>query len=530
MIIRFTKAEQEELDRIDKQYSAQINKLYDFQLNHIKNANRSGSLQDPEVVRADKEIRKLNAERASAIKEKTKEFEDIRFSKISRSPQKIKDNAQTQTKAIIERLQRTVRQYKPLTPEEEKQRLELLEGKTDSEILDMIEPFPDIFYDIIPEIETTGGETARLEADQIIDIIKKDLYRHYEKLSTEDCNNLDAFIEQAVYEALEKEPDKALTVNTAYFKIYHNKFIDNLQLMSNTRIQEIQETENKKRLYIEANGSIVEIKDWQDLNIQLGIPAHKLIITALSLLTKDTKHYSVIFPTKEFFEAAGYKIKNQTTYNTYVSRTNDCINTLRHLAILENSGKNGGDWIIAGGKADSKWIRITFHPLYAETLIGNKIIMQFPKALLKLSGQKSNAYFIGCKMALHNSIKNNVIRESNNSLQVETLLDSAEFPFIEDIRKQRASWIQKLRTPFETALDTLKEEGIISNWYYSGPKGKRLTPQERKKAVSTYETWSRTMIHFTMKDAPDMSSMIEKHEEQKNKTTKTRIKKRPSKK
>ena len=132
-----------------------------------------------------------------------------------------------------------------------------------------------------------------------------------------------------------------------------------------------------------------------------------------------------------------------------------------------------------------------------------------------MNGQKSNAYFLGCKMALHYFNKNNIVRESNICLKVETLLDSAEFPYIEDVREQKASWIQKIRTPFETALDTLKKEGVISSWYYSKPKGKKLTPQEREFARSSYESWSRTLVCFKMKDAPDMSNEIEDYKKRK---------------
>ena len=141
--------------------------------------------------------------------------------------------------------------------------------------------------------------------------------------------------------------------------------------------------------------------------------------------------------------------------------------------------------------------------------------MQFPKALLKMNGQKSNAYFLGCKMALHYFNSNNVVRGSNTCLKVETLLDAAEFPFIEEVREQKASWIQKIRTPLETALDTLKKEGVISSWYYCKPKGKKLNPQEREFARSVYEVWSRTLICFKMKDAPDMSDRIEDYKKRK---------------
>ena len=504
MIIRYTKAEQAALHSIDETYRSQINDL-------LKSMNKSNI----EEIKA--EIRKLDKEAKAELLEKHEELENLRFSKISNSPKKVLDNAKLQTKAILDKLLSLVSTYEPLTEDDMQRELEknLDKLETDEELLSIIEPLPFGFYDLIFDIKDTKGDVTKLSKKQITDFIKKDLRRHYEKIEPTERGNLDAFIEDAVSEALKGEPEQILEVPTAYFRVYHDKFIDNFQLMSNDRIQEVQETENKKRLYIEANGSIAEIRNWQDLNIQLGIPAHKLIMKALSLLTADTSHYTVVFSTKEFFKECGYKINNAATFNTYVTRTNECINTLRHVAVLENAGKNGGDWFIAGGKATAKWIRITFHPLYADDLISNNMITQFPKALLKMNGQKSNAYYLGCKMALHYFNKNNIVRESNICLKVETLLDSAEFPYIEDVRGQKASWIQKIRTPFETALDTLKKEGVISSWYYSKPKGKKLTPQEREFARSSYESWSRTLVCFKMKDAPDMSIEIEDYKKRK---------------
>ena len=511
MIIRYTKAEQEELNRVEK--------YYEDQLDSVAIAMHSGSVKGPE---ADAEMRRLTAERASALRAKNKEFEDIRFSKISRSPQKIKDNAQTQTTAIIKKLQHTVEQYRPISPEERKQRFEFLEDKTDSEILDMIEPFPDIFYGIIPEVESTEGEVARLEADQIIDIIKKDLYRHYERLSEEDCNDLDTFIEQAVYEALEKQPGQALEVPTAYFRMYHDNFVDTLPQMSRYALQENKSTA-ADAFYITVGKTRVDIGNPQGFSIALGIPSHKLLVTALEQITSDPSHNTVIIPTKEYFKSAGYTISNPATMEKYINRTGEYLKTLQMMVITEGRGRGKSREIdhlsiIRKSHIDINNITITFDPIYVNYLKQRKIQMQYPRTLLSLGGKSPNPYRMGFKIAMHSSNYNNIVRGSNNILEVSSLLNVTDLPLIETIREQRGSWIRKIRDPFEKALDKLVEQGLLTKWYYCKAKSRKLNPQERETARSKYETWERCYIHFELKDSPEQSKAIQRNRERKQAT------------
>lgn len=508
MIIRYTKAEQTALQNIDEYYRSKINDTL-----------KSMSGSDIEDIKT--EIRKLDEERITELLAKHEELEDIRFSKISRSPQKVLDNAKLQTTAILDKLRSLVSIYKPLTEEEIQKKLEenLENPKTDEELLNAIEPFPLGFHDLVFDIEHTKGDVTRLSKKQITDFIKKDLRRHYKKLEPTGREILDAFITDAVSEALKEEPEQTLKVPTAYFRMYHDAFIDTLPQMSRYGLQDNNSTA-ANALYITVGKTRVDIGNPQNLPVTLGIPTHKLLATALEQITTNPSQNTVIIPTKEYFQSAGYKISNPATLEKYINRTGEYLKTLHMMVVSEAKGRGKKRQIshlsiIRNSHIDSEYITITFDPTYVNFLKQRKIQMQYPRLLLSLDGKSQNSYRIGFKMASHSSNFNNIIRESNNILKVNSLLNVTDLPLIETVKEQRGSWIRKIRDPFEKSLDKLTESGIISKWYYSKTKGKKLNPQEREKARSRYDLWENSYIFFTMKDAPDQTEAIQKNRDRK---------------
>lgn len=508
MIIRYTKAEQTALQNINEAYRSQINNILE-------------SMNDSNIEDVKAEISKLNEERKAEVISKVKEFEDIRFSKISRSPQKVIDNAKLQTKAILEKLTSLVSEYKPL-PEEEIQRVleESLDNpESDEELLNAIEPLPFGFYDLIFDIQDTEGDVTKLSKEQITDFIKRDLRRHYARLEPTGGGSLDAFIEGAVSEALKGKPEQILEVPTAYFRIYHDAFIDALPQMSKYGLQENNSTA-ANALYITVGKTRIDIGNPQNLPVSLGIPTHKLLATALEQITATPSQNTVMIPTKEYFQSAGYKISNPATLEKYINRTGEYLKTLHMMVVSETKGRGKKRQIshlsiIRNSHIDSEYITITFDSTYVDFLKQRKVQMQYPRLLLSLDGKSQNSYRIGFKMASHSSNFNNIIRESNNILKVNSLLNVTDLPLIETVKEQRGSWTRKIRDPFEKALDKLTESGIISKWYYSKSKGKRMTPQEREKARSRYDLWENSYIYFTMKDAPDQTEAIQKNRSRK---------------
>lgn len=434
---------------------------------------------------------------------------DRRFKEINKSPKAVIRDAHEQTDFIISQFVTALKLISPKPSAEEYLRIQK-----------EIKPLRWMWdSDTWKNITGSGGNVEKLDARQIINLIITDLRRHYSVLEPKDTEKLTRYIEQAVLEALESEQGNALSLlSTQYFPFYHDKYIDNFRLTSDRKIEKLSDGKNGEKLFIELNdGTIYQIKDIHDLADKLGIPVQKLLITGIALFYTNTSQYTVFIPTEKYFKSAGYKVDNPLTLSKYVDRTNEYIRTLRHITIADDPKKDGGDWLVAGGKATTDWIRITFNPFRMDQLKQSAPITQFPLALLGLSAKNPNAYHIGYKMVIHSFNIKNIDKGSNSNLRVVTLLSASELPFIDDIRKQRGSWKRKIKIPFENALNALIKEGVISKWSYCKAKGTKMTAKEEEKAFSSYEAWSNCYIHFEMKDAPDLTREVEEYRIQKQK-------------
>lgn len=521
MIIRYTKAEKSALQNIDDTYRSQIN-------NVLKSMNES-NIED---IRT--EIRKLDKERKAEVISKVEELEDIRFSKISSSPKKVLENAKLQTKSILDKLLSLVATYKPQSEEEIQRALEetLDNPESDEELLNTIEPLPIGFYDLIFDLRDTRGDVTRLSKKQISDFIKRDLRRHYARLEPTGRESLDAFIEDAVSEALKGKPEQILEVPTAYFRMYHDAFIDALPQMSSRTLQKNPVTKN---WYITVGKTRLDITDTEGLALALGVPTHKLLITALEKITVNPSHNNVYIPTADYFKSIGYNISDPEIMKKNISRTGKYLLTMHRLIVTEDRERGrkkrvSNLSIITKTSVDNDFIRIEFNPEYVNYLKLRNTQMQYPRALLSIDARSANAYRLGYKMAAHSSNFNNIIRNSNNTLSVYSLYSVTDFPTIETVREQRKSWIQSIRNPFETALNTLIDSGVIEKWYYCKPKGKKLNPQEEETLRAKYEAWEGGYIRFAMKNAPDQTEAIQKNQDRKKAAAEKRKAKEETKK
>lgn len=506
MIIRYSKSEREEIQAVTQAYDEKIDALFQSLFDNVPG-------KDIEAIK--ESMRELNRARAEASLNKRYELENRRFLKIASSPKKILEDAKRQTNAIIAELLKLVAKSKPISNEERRQQLKELDGKSDAELLDMIEPIPDILVDIFSEIEATRGEAARLNADQITKIIKKDLRRHYNRLSETARKELDAFVEDAVSEALASE--ETLPLPSKYFRMYHDGFIDAVSEISGNIMEENERT---GECFINLHKTRISITDAEGLVFALGVPTHKLLATAMEQITARPSQNKAYIPTADYLQSIGYNVSDPEIFKKNIARTNKYLLTMQRMIITQAKEKGKrkrivNKNIIIDTSIDNNFITVTFHPEYMKYLTNRNTQMQYPRALLGIDARSANAYRIGYKMAAHSSNYNNIIRGSENILAVSTLCGVTDLPSIETVKEQRNSWIRSIRDPLETALNTLVESGTITKWYYSKPKGKRMSPQERETARAKHETWIQSYICFTMKDAPDMTEAIEKNRERK---------------
>ena len=143
--------------------------------------------------------------------------------------------------------------------------------------------------------------------------------------------------------------------------------------------------------------------------------------------------------------------------------------------------------------------------------LNQSYIMQFPTELLSISERNPNAYPIARKLALHNSIDNNIKKGTANIISVAKLLEVApEIPNIDTVRAVNGSWSVRIKGKLEKALDAI---GGILSWEYCNTKGSPLT--DKQLEIADYETFIKLFIKFNIKGAPDPTERLKKKEKQK---------------
>ena len=300
------------------------------------------------------------------------------------------------------------------------------------------------------------------------------------------------------------------------------------------------------------------VSQFNKLTGTLGINTHKLLSVGVAQFTalnniggkpSEKINYMVTLSLKEYALQCGYDVEehHKDTPEEQEKEARRASNALKDaqkkvkkdLDILRNSsiswsekvkGKAGDflDIAIIGSKGIRKgYIYMVFDPAFAQYLI-KLPLTQYPKALLRVDARNGNAYNMGLKMTEHFNMDNNQIKGTAQLLKVSTLLENLDLPSIDTVLKNRNRWEDRIKEPFEKALDTLTQCGLLSDWRYSHSKGLEMTDEEAT-SFTTYEEWERTLVHFTLKDAPDHTARLEARAEEK-KARQARGKKKTTKK
>ena len=335
---------------------------------------------------------------------------------------------------------------------------------------------------------------------------------------------------------------KPVTEKESFLPMLHGKATDAIAGMSGSKI-----TENKLNNtgVIEAGEVKLILNQFTELSGTLGVSTHKLLSTAIASFTgtnhtgkaKDLRALRVFIPLKEYAKKCGYDIdphliENMTPVEQEkeIKRADNALKNARKkikkdLVLLTSSslyfeesvkGKQG-DFTIANilgkGSISKGNIVIEFTLSMGEYLI-QLPLTQYPIALLSIDERNNNAYILGLKMTEHYNMDNNHIMKTAQLLKVKTLLQPTTFPTIDKVNKNKNRWEDRIKEPFERALDALTQCGLLSDWRYSFSKGVEMTDEEAT-SFTTYEEWENTLVHFTLEDAPDHTARLEAREEEK---------------
>lgn len=302
------------------------------------------------------------------------------------------------------------------------------------------------------------------------------------------------------------------------------------------------------------------IKDLDKLKSSFGVSTIKLFKYSLSELTRqndfrtaDPKKLNteIHIPLREYAEALGYDVTEHITFTAEDEekerkRVKTIIGNLRKavkkdMEILYNSSLTWSEKV-KGKQADfldqrlvtRKGIKngniiIAFSTEIAEYLALNNQLTYYPKALLGLNPYyQRTVFYIGDKIAEHHAMDNNRINKTSNILSVKTLLDASNLITFEELQKStdRGHWEERIKDPFENALDTLVSEGMLKDWKYTHGKSVDLTDDEAYN-IDSYKKFASMYVTFEMAEEPDDAERLQKKQEaRKNNTQKKKARKK----
>ena len=425
--------------------------------------------------------------------------------------------------------------------------------------------------DFKAEIEERLSQIATLKASGA----DEDSLSELKRLATENYENCYWFVLHPIRVQLnalandEATTNKAIAIvkkrvalwyvepSPAYMLMAHGKATDAIAFMS-TRNAEIDRITGNASL--DKFGVQLVILKLKELQASLGISTDKLLSAAIAAFTRqnDFRHSSreprreVSLDLKLYAQALGYDVLEHEASTpeeaerekkrakaqldnarTAIKKDLDVIHAsvvkweepikgrvkdFDRISIVSRTGIRNGE------------IRISFSPEIADYLIERNLITQYPVKLLSIDNRNPNAYYIGRKLAEHFFIDNNQIRGTNDRIGIPALLAVTNLPSYEEVQKtDRGHWAERIKEPFERALDSLTEEGVLQDWKYTHAKGIELTEEEAYN-ITSYSDFIQLYLRFTLTDTVDQSERIEAKQEAREEARKKKRTRKPAKK
>lgn len=250
---------------------------------------------------------------------------------------------------------------------------------------------------------------------------------------------------------------------------------------------------------------IINGEDKQSLIIK---PSTRKLLDACTIKLTEINHYkganfnpAVEFPMEEYMKLCGVPL-TKASKDKMRQKIKEDLDTLYGISIEpEGIGKIRICQFV--GDIKNGIIRFTFSNEMARYLL-TAFITQFPLELFKLDERNESAYNLGRKLALHNSMDNNIRQGTANIISVLALLKvCTSIPEYEKVLNEGRQIEQRIIQPFEKALDNLNNV----KWEYCNSKYETLTDEQAENM--DYSIFKTLYIKFEIKGAPDQKQRLE---------------------
>ena len=153
--------------------------------------------------------------------------------------------------------------------------------------------------------------------------------------------------------------------------------------------------------------------------------------------------------------------------------------------------------VITAREIRNSRISVEFSPGMAAYLT-DAYLTSYPKALFRTDERLPSSYHLGKKLSLHHFMENNQRRGTAGIISVKALLKAApDIPSVEEVRQSGRQFDQRIRAPFEKALNNLSE--VLQSWEYCRGQGQPLSEEE--KADFNFAAFLKAFIKFTLTGA-----------------------------
>ena len=507
MIIRYSQRDKDEINRVikpleeeQKDLLSQIISLPEDHFTVIDGLAKPTSEEAKDLVRRENECRERLWKASNDLYNR---IEDRRFNSLS-SRQRIIADAHTQTDAIIEHLIKALK----LAERDVNDPLQIQKDTA---------PLTKIWNaKIIRSIQASGGDTTKLDASLIIDLIKKDLHRHYGKLNSQDKRELTEYIKQTVTKAI-PQPKK---LPSGYFKAFYDKHINAISYLNSQFIEPTiyKDGQSKEILPgITVGDFTFYFENIDETLIKLGVETHKIILYAVSIFTKQKpKDNIVYFSLNDYLNETRPDLP-PTRKRIYKKRLEQYIDTIPTITIPyirripKGHGKKG--YITSKGRlalfprAETDTTNmglIEFKDEIAKN-IKKSSVAQYPRKIFHIKANDPNTYRIALALSERYSNFKNVINGTETIIGINTLWQKTNLPTPEDTDSHYKRDIIEV---IEGSLNKLRDTyGILKSWYYIRPKRGEETPQERRLSRREVEEirsdllkWRNSYIAFEMEE------------------------------
>ena len=322
--------------------------------------------------------------------------------------------------------------------------------------------------------------------------------------------------------------------------LYHGKATDTMAIMSSRGATADKLT---GKATIERGEVKLVLQKFNSLQGALGVNTHKLLFVGIANFTALNNYDkredrsiqpAVTFSLAEYAKGLGYEVEERPTATEEEAlkekkRVQRVLNEAqkkikRELQVLQATtltweekvkGK-AGDYdsisLLSRTAVRKGVIHMEFSLPMAKYLVMLPIT-QYPKTQLRIDGRNQNAYALGNKFAAHYNMDNNQKKGTANRLKVETLLKVTNLPTYEQTIKNRNSWADRIKEPFETALDEVVRVGTLADWEYTHAKGVPLT-EEEASTITDYKTFTDLYITYVMGEEVDHTARLARREEE----------------